>query len=166
MHALLGVAALLRAQHQHFAAAEARHAADHRRVVAKTAVAVNFAEVGEDALDVIQRIGTAGMARQFGALPGSQLAGHLPAERRNPVMQYLQLLLGILIVSGSGLQLLNLTFDAFQLLLRFRNGFHIGAFPAGRGLDHRLDRADPEIQGGQHSSLRRRELGFVGHGSI
>ena len=96
-----------------------RHAADHRGIVAKTAVAVNLAEVGKDALNVVQRIGTLGMARQFGALPGRQLAGHLPAQRVHALVQFLQLLLRFLIVAGSALQLLNLFLDAFQFVLRF-----------------------------------------------
>ena len=54
--ALLGVAALLRAEHGNFPSLETRHAADHGGVVAKAAVAVDFAEVGKDALDVVQRI--------------------------------------------------------------------------------------------------------------
>ena len=45
--ALLHVPALLRADHQHFLAMKAGHAANHGRIVAKAAVAVNFAEVGE-----------------------------------------------------------------------------------------------------------------------
>jgi hypothetical protein len=36
----------------------------------KGAVAVNFAEVGEDALDVVEGLGTLRMPRQFGFLPG------------------------------------------------------------------------------------------------
>ena len=36
MQPLLGVAALLRAQHQHFPAAKVRHAADHRGIVAES----------------------------------------------------------------------------------------------------------------------------------
>ncbi len=63
----------------------------------KAAVAVDFAEVGKDALDVVERIRTVGMTRQFGALPRRQLAGHLAAQRFHAVVQHLQLLLRLLI---------------------------------------------------------------------
>ena len=122
--ALLGVAAFLRAEHGNFPALEARHAANHGGIVAKSAVAVNFAEVGKDALDVVQRIGPHGMARQFGALPWRELARDLPAQSFHALLQAFSCLQGLLIVGGSALQLLNLLFDALQFRLRFRSCFH------------------------------------------
>ena len=82
----------------------------------KAAVAVNFAEVGEHALDVVERIRAIGMARQFRALPGSQLARHLAAQRFHAFVQPLQLLLRFLIVAGSALQLLDLLLDLLQFV--------------------------------------------------
>ena len=46
-------------------------------IVAETAVAVNFAEIGEQALDVVERLRTLGMPRQFGFLPGGLRGFHL-----------------------------------------------------------------------------------------
>ena len=67
--ALLHVAALLGGDDQHFFAVKPRHAADDGGVVAKAAIAVNFAEIGEDALDVVERLRTLRMPRQFGLSP-------------------------------------------------------------------------------------------------
>ena len=82
--ALLGVAALLRTEDQHLPSAKGRHAANHGGIVAKTAVAMDLAEIGKDALDVVQRIRTHGVARQLGALPRRELASHLAAQRVHP----------------------------------------------------------------------------------
>ena len=54
--ALLGVAALLVAEHHAGLAVEARQAADDRQVVGECAVAVQLLEVGEDLVDVVQRV--------------------------------------------------------------------------------------------------------------
>ena len=88
--------------------------ANHGGIVAKTAVAVNLAEVGEDALNVVQGIRPHGMARQFGTLPRRQLASHLAAQSVHPPMHLLQLAARLLIVAGRSLQLLNLFLDAFE----------------------------------------------------
>src|ERR1035437_7905422 len=100
---LLGVAALLRPEHEPLPSAKVRHAANHGGIVAKTAVAMNLAEVGKDALDVVQRIRTHGVARQLGTLPGRELASHLAAQRVNPSVHFLQLATGFLVVAGSAL---------------------------------------------------------------
>ncbi len=166
MDTLLGVAAFLRAEYQHFpAAAQPRHAADHRGIVAEAAVAVNLAEVGKDALNVVERVGPVRMARQLGALPRGQFAGHLALERLDALMQHHQLLLRLLIVAGGGMQLLNLFFNSLEFFLRFGSSFHIGVILFRRRLIHRLRRIDPEVQGGQHSGLRRRKLGLLSHDS-
>ena len=91
-------------------------------IVAKTAVSVNFAEVGKDALDVVQRVGPHGMTRQFGALPWRQFARNLAAQRLDALLQSLELLERFLIVGGSTLQLLNLLFDVLQFRLRVGSG--------------------------------------------
>ena len=68
------------------------------------------------------------MARQFGALPGGQLSGHLALEGLDALVRCLQLPLRVLVVGGNALQLLDLFLDAFQLALRFRSSFHISVF--------------------------------------
>ena len=70
--ALLGVAALLVAQHHAGLAVEARQAADDGQVVGEVAVAVQFLEVGEDLVDVVQRVGPLRVARDLRHLPGRQ----------------------------------------------------------------------------------------------
>jgi hypothetical protein len=74
------------------------------------------------------------------------------------------LLASFLIVARGALQLLDLGFDASQFFLRLGDSFHIGVVSPVRGKVHGLSRAHPKIERGQHSSLRRREFGFVGHG--
>ena len=56
-------------------AVKARQAGDQRRVIAEAPVAMNFAEVRKQRLDVIERVRPAGMARQLDAIPGVQRDG-------------------------------------------------------------------------------------------
>jgi hypothetical protein len=56
----LGVAALLLADDDHRAALETGEAADDRRVVGVHAVAVQLLKVGEQPLDVVERVGRCG----------------------------------------------------------------------------------------------------------
>ena len=79
IHLLLGIASLLVTDDQHFLSVETRHAADDCGIVGKTAVAVDLAPVGEDALHVIQCVGALGMARHLGALPGIQVGRYFTA---------------------------------------------------------------------------------------
>src|SRR5208337_3119108 len=97
---LLGIAAFLRGHNGHFPALEARHAADHGGIISKTAIAMNFTEVGEDTLNVIQRIRTHGVTRQLRALPSGQLSGHLALEGCDALLCRLQLALNVLVISG------------------------------------------------------------------
>src|SRR5664279_4102226 len=103
MDALLCVAAFLRAEHQHLPSAKARHAANHGGIVTKTAVSVNFAEIGKDALNVIQRIRTHRVACKFGTFPRRELASYLTPQRVHPDVHFLQLAAGFLVVAGSAL---------------------------------------------------------------
>ena len=66
---LLGVAALLLADHHDGALFEPAHAGDHGVVVGEETVAVDLVEIGEQALDVIERMRTLGVARQLHAIP-------------------------------------------------------------------------------------------------
>jgi hypothetical protein len=70
----LGVAPLLVANDHHRLAVEARQPADDGMVVGKGAIAVQFLEIGEDVLDVVERVGPLRMARHLGDLPGVSLA--------------------------------------------------------------------------------------------
>ena len=70
---LLGIAAFLFADQQHGLAVEPAHAANDGRIVAEKAVAVDFLKVGQNALDVVERVRALGMARVLDALPGSFL---------------------------------------------------------------------------------------------
>jgi hypothetical protein len=71
---LLGVTALLVAQHHAGVAVESREAADDRQVVGEVPVAMQLDEIREDLVDVIQRVGTLRMAGDLGDLPGRQVA--------------------------------------------------------------------------------------------
>ncbi len=95
VNALLHVAALLRANDQNFVTVKARHAADDGGIVAKSAVAVDFAEVSKQALDVIECLGTLGMASQFGFLPGGWGRLHLSPQIANALLEFEQLPAGI-----------------------------------------------------------------------
>src|SRR5215471_7142966 len=86
---LFHVAALLRAYDQNFFTVESGHAADNRRIVPKAAVSMNFAEIGEYPLDVIECLRTLRMPRQFGLLPGIGRRVHLPAEVIDTSLQLL-----------------------------------------------------------------------------
>ena len=132
-------------------------------IVAKAAVAMNFAEVGKDALDVVERIGTVGMARQLGALPRSQLSRHLPAQRVDAIVQDLQLALRVLIVAGGACSC------SICVSMRSSSSCALEAASilgrsAGCGSVNRFDRTNPEVQGGQHSGLLRLRVPFLGHG--
>ena len=86
--ALLHVAALLRGDDEHFFAMEAGHAADDGGIIAEAAVAVNLAEIGEHALDVVERLRTLGMARQFSFLPGGVGSVDLSSQGFDAVLQF------------------------------------------------------------------------------
>ena len=76
---LLGVTALLRADDHDAVLAESGKAAHHGAVLGKQAVAVQFLKIGERLSQVIQRVGTLGMAGQLHALPGVEVRENLPA---------------------------------------------------------------------------------------
>ena len=103
---------------EHFVAVEAGHAADDGGIVAEAAVAVNFAEVGEDALDVVERLRTLRMPRQFGFLPGSGWCIHFAAQGFDAILQFGDLAAGCVVGAGR-FQFGDLALDLFQFLLRF-----------------------------------------------
>src|SRR5262249_20653964 len=69
---LARVASLLVADHDDAAPLEERKAADHRRVVAVHAIAVQLDEVVEEELDEVARVRALRVARELRALPGRQ----------------------------------------------------------------------------------------------
>ena len=77
---LLGVAALLVAEHHAGLAVEAREAADDRRVVGVRAVAVQLAELAEHAVDVVERVRPLRMARDLRDLPRRELGVDVARE--------------------------------------------------------------------------------------
>src|SRR5690606_486511 len=72
-HLLLHVAALLMADDHDRTAVQPGDASDNGSVVGKVTVAVQLFEVGEDVLDVVQRVGTLGVTRHLGHLPARQI---------------------------------------------------------------------------------------------
>ena len=57
------------AKHHACIAIETGHAPHNAQVIGKVSVAMHFDEVGEDIVDVIERVRTLGMARDFSDLP-------------------------------------------------------------------------------------------------
>ena len=124
MYTLLYISALLVAENQDLFSVEARHAAEQCRVVPEEAITVEFTPVGEHMLNVVKRVGTLGMAGQFGGSPGTEARLDLFAQGVDLRMEPAQLLTGILIVTRLGFEMLDLLLDALELFLRFRWGFH------------------------------------------
>ena len=79
--AFLGAAALAVADDHDFFVAEARHAAGHRLVVAKGAIPVNLAEIGEDPLDEVHGVGPLGVTRPLDSDPGRRNCLRLMGSR-------------------------------------------------------------------------------------
>ena len=93
-----------------------RQAANHRGVVAIPAVAVDLAPVGEDALDIIERMRTLHVARQLRLLHG--IGPHqLLAQGFNALLQLDKLAASFVSLAGGGLHLGRLAFNLFQFLL-------------------------------------------------
>ena len=91
---LLHVAGLLIADDENFLAVKAGHAANNGGIVAETAVAVNFAQVGENALDVVEGLRALRMAGKFRFLPGGLLGLHLFAQSMDAFLELRQLAMG------------------------------------------------------------------------
>ena len=65
------------------------------------------------------------MARQLGLFPGVQMGIDLLAQGVDALVQLLQLAVGLLVNASQGLQLLDLLFDSFQLVLCLNCRFHL-----------------------------------------
>ena len=113
----LGVAAFLRADDHDAVFAQPGKAADHRAVLGKQPVAVQFLKIGERPVEVIQRVGPLGMPRQLDALPGGEVRENLPPG-------FLQLLFDELdfLLEADAERMLFRVFPQFvQLALQFDN---------------------------------------------
>ena len=71
-------------------------------IVAEGAVAVNFAEVGEETLDVVESLRALRMAGQFGFLPGGLRRLHLFAQSVKPFLQLREFADGLPFIAGRG----------------------------------------------------------------
>ena len=114
---------------QNFFSVKARHAANDRRIVGKTAVAVNLTPVGEDSLHVVEGIGPLGMACHLGPLPWIQVRGNFPPQIIHAVMQLLDLTSSFFVLPFERLQPLDLLLDLGQFLLRFESRIHLDGVP-------------------------------------
>ncbi len=91
LQVLFRVAPLLLADDHDRAAVQPPPAADHRRIVAEGAVAVQLDEVGEDALDHVERVRTLLVARDLHPLHGSERLEGLGPQLLQPGLQLLEL---------------------------------------------------------------------------
>jgi len=80
LESLVNLAAALVAQHHAGLAVEAREAADDGEVVREGAVAVQLLEVGEDVVDVVERVGPLRVARDLRHLPGRKRRPQGPSD--------------------------------------------------------------------------------------
>ena len=108
----LGVAALVMADEHHLVPAHAGQAADDGGVVAEVAVAVQFAELAADHLDVILEERPLGMPGNLHGFPGAEVVVGL-AEQRGVIRAKLAKLFGIihLLLGLQSLQLLDLLLE-------------------------------------------------------
>ena len=83
----LGITPLLVPDHHHRLAIEPRQTANDGMVVSIGPVTVQFLEVSENMLRVIQRIRTLRMARHLGDLPGGQLGVDFLGQLRAFLLQ-------------------------------------------------------------------------------
>ena len=81
-----------------------RHAAYQRLIVAKGAVAVQFAEIGEQPLDVIQQVRALRMPRQLSDAPGVRVRLDLFANRFQLLMEGMKLPSRLVIAAGNGVK--------------------------------------------------------------
>ena len=114
---LLGVAALLLADDHHAALVDRRQPADDRMVVGKAAVAVQFDEIGRDALQVIEHVGPFRMPGELDALPRGEVGEDLFLGRLEFFLNGVNLRREIDLLFGG------LFLQGFERLLEFGDGF-------------------------------------------
>ena len=120
-----GIASLLVPNYGNIVAVKARHAANNRGIIAVRAVSVDFAPIGEDALQIIQSVGALRMARQLSLLPCSLVRLNLFTQRFDLIMQPLQAGACLPVIAGSGFQDRDLLFDVFEFALRSGARFQV-----------------------------------------
>src|SRR5579863_760357 len=104
---------------------KAGHAGDDGGVIAEAAVAVNFAEVGEQAFNVVEGLRALGMASQFGLLPGGLWPLQFLSQDVDAFVKFCKLTLSLFTLPGRRLNGGYLALNPLQFLLRFLNSFHI-----------------------------------------
>jgi len=128
------VARFLVTHHDDFLAVKASHPANNRRIVTEAAIPVNLAPVGKNALDIIQRVGTLRMTRQFRSLPCVQVRRNFAAKVVHSFVQLLDLAKSFRALPLQSLQSRNLLLDLFQFLLRLQSRIHLDDVPILSGM--------------------------------
>ena len=123
MHALLHVAAFLRADNKHFIAVKAGHSANNGRIVSKGAITVDFTPVRKETVNVVECLGTLWMPRQFSLLPRGGVSGDFAAKSIDAGLQTSELPAGGIVLLG-GFHLCHLALDLLQFFLRFKRNCH------------------------------------------
>jgi hypothetical protein len=125
LHAALGVAPLLGAEHRDRQAAEPPEPGHHRRVVGKGAVAGQRRELGDQRADVFERLRPLRVAGDQRLLPGAELGVGL-AQQRLGLVAELADLVGDVDPAGVGgpAQLLDLALELGDRLLEFQEVAH------------------------------------------
>jgi hypothetical protein len=90
---------------------KAGHSADYRGIVAESSVAMDFTEVGKDAINVVKRLRALRMAGEFGLLPCCLHAFQFFPQRVETRVQIGQLAMGVVIFTGRGFNGRNLPLD-------------------------------------------------------
>src|SRR5581483_180272 len=140
VNSLLCVTALLLPNHDYFRAVKASHPTNNCRIIAKSTVTMDLTPVGENTLDIVERIWTLRMPRQFCFHPRWARSRRLCAQCLYSIVQFLDLTPRIVVLSVYGLKFDDLPLDFFQLLLCFRSQFHRNAVTIPRyppGFHHR-----------------------------
>src|SRR4029077_1109205 len=101
-----------------------RHPANDGGIVSKAAVAVNLAEVGKHALDVVERLRTLGMPRQFRFLPCALQAPQVFSQNVNALLQFRELLSRLFVLPGVRFDQSHLPLDPIEFLLRLLSWVH------------------------------------------
>ena len=144
--AFLGVAAFLVADDHHALAVETGQTADDGRIIRIVAVAVQFFEIGEQVLDVVQRIGALRVARNLRNLPRRELGVDILGQRLAFLLQPADLVgdieRGIVLHIA---QLLDLVLQLGDRLLEIQKGnFHLHNIRVVRG--RMIQEAAPRIK--------------------
>ena len=116
-HVLLGVAALLLAEHHHRLVADAADAADEGLVIGTAAIAVELVPLIGEHLDVIEGAGALGVAGYLDFLGRAEVAEDFDPPAGRQGFQLVQLLADV------HLGVLGQLADLLDLLLQFHQGF-------------------------------------------